>query len=123
MVRSADPRVEDCVLGPLLDRWADEQPDKIFAIFADGARGPIATRAGRRAALRPASRGGVKPGELVLSWLPNGPDARVWFGLNYIGAVYVPLNIAYRGTILEHAIRSAARLSSCTRTWRPASRP
>ena len=103
------PRVEDCVLGPLLDRWADEQPDKIFAIFADGSSWTYRdTRREARRAAAGFARLGVKPGELVLSWLPNGPDAlRVWFGLNYIGAVYVPLNIAYRGTILEHAIRSA----------------
>ena len=36
---------------------------------------------------------------------------RVWFGLNYIGAVYVPINLAYRGRLLEHVIaNSDARL-------------
>jgi crotonobetaine/carnitine-CoA ligase len=55
---------------------------------------------------------GVEQGDTVLSWLPNGPDAlRVWFGLNYLGAVYVPINVAYRGGILEHVVDNAdARL-------------
>src|SRR5262245_48526781 len=35
----------------------------------------------------------------------------VWFGLNYLGAVFVPINTAYRGSLLEHAIGlSEARL-------------
>src|SRR5262249_36754273 len=44
--------------------------------------------------------------------LPNGPDAiRVWFGLNYLGAVYVPINLAYRGGLLAHVVaNSDARL-------------
>jgi crotonobetaine/carnitine-CoA ligase len=36
-----------------------------------------------------------------------------WFGLSYLGAVYVPVNLAYRGRILEHVDENAdARL--CT---------
>ena len=55
---------------------------------------------------------GVKQGERVLVWLPNGADClRAWFGLNYLGAVFVPINTAYRGALLEHAIAlSEARL-------------
>src|SRR5207247_3575828 len=51
---------------------------------------------------------GVAQGDNVLSWLPNGPDAlRVWFGANLLGAVYVPLNTAYRGRLLEHVVRTS----------------
>ena len=54
----------------------------------------------------------MNQGDTVLTWLPNGPDAlRVWFAINYLGAIYVPLNLAYRGKLLEHAVRSSgARL-------------
>ena len=53
---------------------------------------------------------GVSQGDTVLTWLPNGPDAlRVWFGVNYLGAVYVPLNLAYRGRLLEHAVAVVRR--------------
>src|ERR1700753_3466398 len=51
---------------------------------------------------------GVKKGDRVITWLPNDIDhVRMWFGINYLGAVFVPVNLAYRGGILEHAIRTA----------------
>src|SRR5690606_29512899 len=51
---------------------------------------------------------GVQQGQHVVVWLPNGPNAlTLWFAINYIGAVYVPLNIAWRGGLLESALRIA----------------
>jgi crotonobetaine/carnitine-CoA ligase len=48
---------------------------------------------------------GVCQGDRVLAWLPNSTDiVRVWFAANYLGAVFVPLNTAYRGGVLEHAV-------------------
>ena len=69
------------------------------------------SRIARRTAIGLAALG-VAQGDKVLSWLPNGPDAiRVWFGLNYLGAVYVPINLAYRGGLLAHVVaNSDARL-------------
>jgi crotonobetaine/carnitine-CoA ligase len=107
-----DPRVpasEECVLRPLLERRAAETPGKLFARFADGRGWTYreAADVARRAAIGLRSLG-VGQGDTVLSWLPNGPDAlRVWFGLNYLGAIYVPLNLAYRGRILEHVVDNA----------------
>jgi crotonobetaine/carnitine-CoA ligase len=111
-----DPRVpapEDCVLRPLLERRAAETPDKVFLRFADG--GEWTYRQTLDIARRTASGLrvlGVKQGEHVLSWLPNGPDAiRVWFGLNLLGAVYVPINLAYKGRLLAHVVENSdARL-------------
>ena len=107
------PAPQDCVLRPVLEKFAAAQPDKVFARFADGSEWTYRhtldvvrrTAAGLQAL-------GVRQGENVHVWLPNGPDAiRVWFAINYLGAVYVPINLAYRGRILEHAIRlSGARL-------------
>ena len=112
-----DPRIpipEECVLRPLLDRRAHETPDKVFVQFADGGatwtyrelRDQVHETAAALQAL------GVKQDEPVLTWLPNGPEAlRIWFAINYLGAIYIPLNLAYRGQILEHAVRSSgARL-------------
>ena len=55
---------------------------------------------------------GVQQDDFVLSWLPNGPLAvLVWLALNWLGAVYVPINTAYKGNLLQHVVRnSGARL-------------
>ncbi len=112
-----DPRmaaVDDCVLRLLLERRVATQPDKIFAFFADGTswtyRETLEAAARQANALRAL---GVVQGETVLSWLPNGPEAlQLWFGLNLLGAVYVPMNLAYRGALLEHVVRvSDAKLA------------
>src|SRR6185369_5088330 len=111
-----DPRVpapDRCVLRPLLDRHANATPDKVFARFADGTEWTYRETQviARRTAIGLRALG-IAAGDKVLSWLPNGPDAiRVWFGLNYLGAVYVPINLAYRGGLLAHVVaNSDARL-------------
>jgi crotonobetaine/carnitine-CoA ligase len=107
-----DPRVlapEQCVLRPVLDARATATPDEVFVRYADGEEwtyGEIHRRVRRAAAGLRAL--GVRQGEFVLTWLPNGPDAlTIWFALNYIGAVYVPMNLAWRGRLLEHAVQLA----------------
>lgn len=108
------PKPEQCIQRYMIERWAAEQPDKVFAIFPDGRQWTYAEM--RRITIRTANalrKLGVRQGERVLVWLPNGPDClRIWFGLNYLGAVFVPLNLAYRGTLLQHAVGLAeARLA------------
>lgn len=101
-VRNIDPRLlppERCVTRNLIDLRAKETPDKVYAVFPDGSEWTYAElkdRVTRTAAgLRKL---GVRQDDRVLVWLPNGPDAiRVWFAINYLGAVCVPINIAYRG--------------------------
>jgi crotonobetaine/carnitine-CoA ligase len=104
-----DPRMmsrEQCVLRYALDLHVAAQPDKVFAIF-DGDEQWTYRDLGAR--VRRAAAGlrdlGVAQGDFVASWLPNGPDIVVaWFAINYIGAVYVPVNIHYRGALLKHAL-------------------
>ena len=107
---------EECVLGHLLERWAKVKPDDVALIFENGPTWTWqeALEHTRRTAKAFADLGVLK-GDHVLSWQPNGPDAVLtWFGLNYLGAVYVPLNTAYKGGILEHQVRlSDARLIVC----------
>jgi crotonobetaine/carnitine-CoA ligase len=111
----SDPRVlspEACVLRNILDRNAAEAPDKVFVHFHDGREWTYAqTRETVRHAASALQRMGIAQGDHVLTWLPNSSDAlRIWFAINYIGAVYVPMNIAWRGQVLENAIRvSTAR--------------
>lgn len=114
-----DPRIpsrEVCVLGYQLERWAAETPDETAIIFHDGERW---TWAEVLDLTRRTARGlqdlGVNRGDHVLSWQPNNRDATLtWFGLNYLGAVYVPMNTAYKGTLLEHTVQlSDATLMVC----------
>lgn len=106
---TTDPRMpapEECVLQAMLDRHARERPDAPFALFESGARwsyGDLHAEVRRTAAGLAGL--GIRKGDHVAVWLPNGPDMlRVWFAVNYLGAVSVPINLAYRGGILEHAL-------------------
>src|SRR4029077_12054286 len=58
------------------------------------------------------ARLGVRKDDTVAVWMPNSVDCiRVWFGINWLGAVYVPLNTAYKGRLLEHVLEnSGARI-------------
>jgi crotonobetaine/carnitine-CoA ligase len=116
---SAEPRVpprELVVLRYLLEQRAHDRPDEVFAVFAGmfNWTNAATVEAARRAACGLANVG-VAQGDRVLSWLPNGPDPlRVWFGTNWLGATYVPINVAYRGAVLEHVIRnSGAKVLVC----------
>ena len=41
-------------------------------------------------------------------WLPNGAAAvRAWWAINYLGATLVPINLAYRGSLLEHVLANS----------------
>ena len=110
--RRMPPR-EDCVIRDLIDRRAREMPEKVFAIFSDGASLTYADlRREVRGCAEALQRLGVRQGDFVLCWLPNGTTClKVMFALNYLGAVYVPINTGYRGGLLEHVIdNSGARL-------------
>ncbi|HWS75541.1 MAG TPA: AMP-binding protein [Quisquiliibacterium sp.] len=107
------PPKNRCVIRDLIDRHARERGDEVFSIFSDGRRW---TYAQLRDLVRDCARAlqalGVRQGDFVLCWLPNGPECtRVMLALNYLGAVYVPINTGYRGSLLEHVIdNSSAKL-------------
>jgi crotonobetaine/carnitine-CoA ligase len=101
------PTSSQCAVRELIDRHGVMQPDRVFARFASGrpdwtwgqVREDVRATAGMLRAL------GVGQGDHVAMWLPNGPEAlKAWFAVNYLGAVIVPINQAYRGRLLEHAI-------------------
>jgi carnitine-CoA ligase len=96
-----------------LERLARECPDAEAMVFVDGPawtwrelHHEVRMHAARLQQL------GVVPGDFVLSWLPNGPLAVLnFFALAWLGAVYVPINTAYRGALLAHVLaNSGARL-------------
>lgn len=100
------PSHRRCVLRNALDAQAQETPDKVFAAFGGGEEW---TYGELRRRVRATALGlrdlGVRQGDHVLVWMPVGRDClRVWFAINYLGAVYVPINTAYRGRILEQVV-------------------
>ena len=107
------PARAECVVRELLIANAARDPDRELILFESGERWSAAgtlERARRHAAGFAAQ--GVRPGDYVLSWQGNGPLAVTTFlALNFLGAIYVPINTGYRGTLLEHVLRnSGARL-------------
>lgn len=103
------PSADACVLRPLLERWAAIQPDKVFVSQPDGED---LTYAALRSLTARTAAGlqalGVRQGDPVIVWMPNSLDClRVWFAINWLGAIYVPINTAYRGGLLAHVIDNA----------------
>jgi crotonobetaine/carnitine-CoA ligase len=104
-----DPRIPDrdqCVVRYLINRWAQETPDKVYVQFENGDTWTYAELKERvvRAAVG-FQKLGVQQGETVAVWLPNGPDALLaFYALNYIGAIFVPFNTAFCGNMLHHVI-------------------
>ena len=108
------PAAKACVLRDALERHAASRPHDTYAVFEDGARWSFAdTLAHVRATAAGLQRLGVGQGDHVLIMLPNGAlGLRAMFATNYIGAVMVPVNTAYRGALLEHVVTdSGARVA------------
>ena len=109
------PKPDACVQRYMLDRLAQSAAGQGVREFRRWSGMDLcARRAISPSATANAFRKlGVRQGDRVLVWLPNSADnLRVWFGLNYLGAVYVPINLAYKGSLLQHTlniVRSAAR--------------
>ena len=97
------------VLRYLLDQHAKDTPDALFVHFWPSVKWDYRTtreNVRRRAATLHAQ--GVRRGDHVLCFMGNGPDLlSTWFAINYIGAVYVPINTGARGRQLEHILSDA----------------
>ena len=104
------PSYEDCVLKGLLDSRARDYPDRMCAMFEDGTVWTYAEcRELVRAMAQALQARGVQKGERVIVWLPNVPELiKSWFAINYIGGVFVPINTAYRGGVLQHVINNSS---------------
>ena len=98
-----------CVLRYALERHARTRPHDTFAVFEGGERWTFAqtlaqveSLAGNLYAL------GVRQHDHVVLVLPTCPLAlRVMFAANYLGAVYVPVNPALKGSSLQHVLHNA----------------
>ena len=108
----SDPRIpnrDECVLRYLVDRWASERPEKTHVIFEDGEEWSYAEL--RRRVVDKAAglqKLGVRQGDYVAAWLPSGRDALIaFYAINYLGAIFVPFNTAYRGNLLAHVVANS----------------
>ena len=92
------------VLGDVLARQAARFGDRDYLRPVDGA--PVSFAAMDQAATRIANgliAAGVGKGDPVLAMLPNCADfVALWCGVARAGAVFVPINTAFKGTFLEH---------------------
>ena len=95
----------DRVLSQIIEDKARRNPNHVVFQFRDYpvTLGELNERINR------AANGflaiGVKKGDKVAIMLPNCPEfLYAWFGLNKIGAVEVPINVALKGTGLVHQI-------------------
>lgn len=111
MIPMPDP--DGVVVPRLLARNAGKDPDCPFARFEDGGRWTAgeAWLAARRAAGALAGAG-VTRGDRVLVLAPNGPEwLAAWWGVTALGAIVVPVNVAFRGEMLRAVCaRSQAKL-------------
>ena len=102
------PTREESVLPELLAARAASTPDKDYILFEEetwtyGEAARQAWRAGNA-----LQKIGVGIGDYVSVWIPTGPDVvRAWFGANAAGGVYAPLNLAAKGSYLEHTLKVA----------------
>lgn len=100
------PSAEACVLPGVIARRAAESPDAMLVSFADGEKWSCRETLQRMQAMAGLlADSGVRQGDRVPVWLPNGADLlQTWLGANYLGAVFVPLNTDFRGSILAHVL-------------------
>ncbi|MGQ2928892.1 MAG: AMP-binding protein [Sphingopyxis sp.] len=100
------PTPDQAVTRHLLERQAREHPDDLYMRFQDGSEWSFAEALDQaHRAAGALKRLGVEQGDLVLYWLPNGMAAvREWLGTHMLGGVFVPANLAYRGSLLRHVL-------------------
>ena len=84
-------------LGEFLREAVERNPDKVFLQIVGQAitYGELYSRVRRTAAMFAAL--GVRKGDRVCLFLPNVPEFHYcWFGLSLLGAISVPVNVAYK---------------------------
>ena len=95
----------DRVLSHIIEDKARQNPDHVVFQFRDD---PL-TLGDMNDRINQVANGflalGIQKGDKVAIMLPNCEEfLYVWFGLNKIGAVEVPINVALKGTGLIHQI-------------------
>jgi len=102
------PTSEECSLGLQLQARAQAAPDGTFAFFEDGTEvrnGELLARA--RALAAQLRDSGVVSGDIVAVWQPNSANMLYTiFACAMLGAAAGQINIAFRGGMLTHALKT-----------------
>lgn len=107
MISFSDPRAEQD-LAAVLARRVARHADKPWVVSGESAYsyGEIDERSSRMA--QGFADAGVKAGDTVLLMLPDTVDYIIaWCALAKLGAIEVPVNVHYRGTILTYVINDS----------------
>jgi carnitine-CoA ligase len=109
-IRLGDFTAEWSTLPELLDARADEPGADRPVIEIDGRFTSYSDlRACARRIAANLHAAGVGKGDYVACLLPNSMDGlRLWFGVNLLGAVWVPINSGLIGEDLAYTVRDAA---------------
>ena len=99
---------EEITVVEALRRAVDAHPDRMLLDFSGESftYENVYREAGRLAAGLASL--GVRRGDTVATVLDNNPDAVfVWLAVNWLGAVCVPVNTAFKGEFLRHQLADA----------------
>jgi crotonobetaine/carnitine-CoA ligase len=99
---------DERLLGRCLLRQAEKIPERDFIVWEDEHFGYGRTNELANASARAFRELGVQPGDTVCYLLDTCPEW-IWttFGLNKIGAVWVPTNVDYKGRWLSESLEDA----------------
>ncbi|MGE0805571.1 MAG: AMP-binding protein [Burkholderiaceae bacterium] len=101
--------LEERVLGPLLRRRAEHDGDRIYLQCGGSAWSFRQTDAKARAVARGLRRLGVGKGDRVALLVRNSAEfVFAWFACALRGAVTVPVNVNYKGALLEYVLNDCA---------------
>lgn len=103
----------------LLARAADKYPDRDFTVIDGTAATYGQVDRLSNAMARALQSLGVHKDDCVVTLFDTCTDVLVcWFAINKLGAVWVPINTAYKGDFLRHQIADAeARIVICDRHY------
>ncbi|MGW8813054.1 AMP-binding protein [Gordonia terrae] len=96
---------EDVTIVRVLEERAVRDPDGVFFSWEDTVVTVGDFNRTVNVAARNLARIGVQRGTHVLTLMDTSPDyLSVWFAIAKLGAVEVPVNVAYHGDILRHQV-------------------
>jgi carnitine-CoA ligase len=103
------PNNSEVVLRYFFERHAEEQPTKECIYFENGERWTFKQALLEAyAAAKVLSRHGIKRGDRVMIFLPNNQGwIRAWWGINFLGAIVLPINNSYKGGMLKYICRDS----------------